>query len=111
MEQYNQQLYYKHPGWAIKKYKSHFYIDEYAEDSAKIIKKLLSLTKESIIGYRASIELWLQNYPIDCEEKRKTLSGMFEDFAVVMIYDAAGTGKSTLISQYQTFLLKRTKYF
>lgn len=111
MGQYNRQLYYKHRGRTIKKYKDYFYIDEYAEDSAKIINKLSALTKESIGGYRASVESWLRNYSIDCEEKKEALAGMFEDSMVAMVYGAAGTGKSTLISHISNFFADMDKIF
>lgn len=111
MEQYNRRLYYKHYRRTIKKYKDDFYIDEYAEDSAEIIKKLSALTKDSIDGYRASVESWLRDYSIDCAEKKEALMGMFEDSLVAMIYGAAGTGKSTMISHISNFFADKDKIF
>ncbi len=111
MEQYNRRLYYKHYSRTIKKYKDYFYIDEYAEDSAEIIKKLSVLAKDSVVGYRASVESWLRDYSIDSAEKKEALAGMFEDSMVAMIYGAAGTGKSTLISHISNFFADMDKIF
>lgn len=62
MSQYNSHVYCKHLARKIKKYKDFFYISEYADDSAEIIKRLLGLSQTSIGGYRASVESWLRNY-------------------------------------------------
>lgn len=109
--EYNSLVYYKHQGRKLKRYKDYLYISEYAEDSAKIIKKLSSLTQNGIGGYRASIESWLRNYEVDCTEKKDALLRMFEDSSVALIYGSAGTGKSTLINHISNFFAERDKIF
>lgn len=111
MSQYNDHVYYKHLGRKIKKYKDFFYISEYADDSAEIIKKLLELTQSSIGGYRASVESWLRNYYIDCDEKKEAILRLFENSSVAIIYGAAGTGKSTLINHISNFFSDKDKIY
>ena len=111
MAKYNANVYYKHQGRKIKKFKNHFYIDEYADDSAYIIKKLYELTKEHINGYRASVKSWLREYAIDSAEKIDALEKMFDNSLVAMIYGSAGTGKSTLINHISNFLSDKDKLF
>jgi len=69
------------------------------------------LAKDSVVGYRASVESWLRDYSIDSAEKKEALAGMFEDSMVAMIYGAAGTGKSTLISHISNFFADMDKIF
>ncbi len=69
------------------------------------------LTHNSIGGYRASVESWLRNYLIDCDEKKQALMHMFEDSSVAIIYGSAGTGKSTLISHISNFFAVKDKIF
>lgn len=111
IEDYNSQLYYKHTGRALKRYKDYIYITEYAEDSARIIKDLSSLAQTGIGGYRASVDSWLRNYEIDCPEKKDALLRMFEDSSVALIYGSAGTGKSTLINHISNFFSDRDKIY
>ena len=113
MSQYNDHVYYKHLGRKIKKYKDFFYISEYADDSAEIIKKLLELTQSSIGGYRASVESWLRNYYIDCDEKNIIPKFILKGFAInpevapknqaVLIYDVKRkeTKRIKIVDAYQ----------
>lgn len=49
--------------------------------------------------------------PIDCIEKKEILIKLFENSKVALIYGAAGTGKSTLISHIASFFLEYKKLF
>lgn len=83
----------------------------YEIKSVQIIKKLNELTTDGIEGYTSSFEFWeLNEQPEIFEEKREILANMYENSRLAMIYGAAGTGKSTLISIFQISLMIKQKY-
>lgn len=110
---YNKHLYYKHTGRKLKEYKNHIYINEYASDSMKIIKKLQDLASSGVGQYTASVDSWLsrESYIIDDESKKSALRNMFADSHVALIYGSAGTGKSTLIKHIANFWADKSKIF
>lgn len=114
IQKYNNCLYYKHkPQGNIEKYKNYVYINEYESNVCDIILKLKYLAKYSIKGYSISTERWLRehNNPIDCEEKRRYITQLFENSAVSFIYGPAGTGKSTLIKYISKRFTETTKLY
>lgn len=114
IQKYNNCLYYKHkPQGNIEKYKNYVYINEYESNVCDIILKLKDLAKYSIKGYSISTERWLRehNNPIDCEEKRRYITQLFENSAVSFIYGPAGTGKSTLIKYISKRFTETTKLY
>ena len=114
IQKYNNCLYYKHkPQRNIEKYKNYVYINEYESNVCDIILKLKDLAKYSIKGYSISTERWLRehNNPIDCEEKRRYITQLFENSAVSFIYGPAGTGKSTLIKYISKRFTETTKLY
>lgn len=113
IDKYNSIVYYKHTERYLKEYKGHIYMQGYAEDSAKIIKRLKELSVSGVGGYTNSVVSWLQNttYKIDSLEKREALKQMFEKSHVVLIYGSAGTGKSTLIDHISNFFNDKNKIY
>ena len=113
ISQYNAALYYKHARRRIEEYKGHIYINEYAEDSAQIIKKLQQLSSSGVSQYTASVDSWLsrKSYSIDDISKKEALRHMFENSHVAIVYGSAGTGKSTLIKHVANFWEEKEKIF
>lgn len=110
---YNQRLCYKHHDRAINEYKGNLYIKEYAEDSACIIKKLQELSSSGLSKYSSFVESWIsqQSSIIDDDKKKDALRCMFSNSHVALIYGAAGTGKSTLISYIANLFSDYDKLF
>lgn len=113
IKKYNSTLYYKHDGRRIEEFKNHIYIKSYADDSAKIIRKLQELASIGISNYMASVDSWMlrESYTIDDDSKKEALRHMFSDSRVALIYGAAGTGKSTLIKHISNFWANKDKIF
>lgn len=112
---YNSSLYYKHADREIMEYKGYLYIKEYAKDCAYIIKKLQELSASGLSNYTASVDSWIaqkSSIPmIDDPKKGDALRCMFSNSHVALIYGAAGTGKSTLISYIANFWAGEDKIF
>ena len=110
---YNQRLCFKHRDRAINEYKGNLYIKEYAEDSACIIKKLQELSSSGLSKYSSFVESWIsqQSSIIDDDKKKDALRCMFSNSHVALIYGAAGTGKSTLISYIANLFAGYNKQF
>lgn len=113
MAKYNDKLYSKHQGRRLEKFGKNVYIKEYEMQTKEIICKLVELTQNGIVGYKDSVEDWLEENPstVDSEEKREVLKQMFERSKVSMIYGAAGTGKSTLINYISQFFDENEKIY
>lgn len=113
IKKYNSTLYYKHDGRRIEEFKNHIYIKSYADDCAKIIRKLKELASIGISNYMASVDSWMlrESYTIDDDSKKEALRHMFSDSRVALIYGAAGTGKSTLIKHISNFWADKDKIF
>lgn len=110
---YNSSLYYKHADRAINEYKGYLYIKEYAEDCAYIIKKLQELSSSGVSNYTESVDSWISktSSTIDDDKKKDALRSMFSNSHVALIYGAAGTGKSTLISYIANLFADYNKQF
>jgi len=113
IKEYNRRLYYKHKNRELKMEKGHIYIQQYKDDTQFIVGELIELTKSGVSNYANSVEAWLQStvHIVDCDEKKKALTKMFERSKVSMIYGSAGTGKSTLINHISHFFSDRSKLY
>lgn len=111
---YNSKIYMrKHAGRQLLEYNGCIYIKEYADNSARIIKRLQNLTQTGVAHYTSSVNSWLKNasYIIDSPEKEDALKTMFANSHVALIYGSAGTGKSTLINHLSNYFANQTKIF
>jgi energy-coupling factor transporter ATP-binding protein EcfA2 len=112
--QYNDTIYYKnYEKSRIIIKDGYVFINEYKEDTCKIIQLLQSLVGESDEEYSESINAWLslEDSEVDCEEKRIILRKMFAQSKVAVIYGSAGVGKSTLIKHISRFYNDYTKLY
>lgn len=113
IDTWNNKLYSTHTNRRLEIYKKHYFIKEHEEDTCGIIKKLQELSSSGIPNYTNSTNSWLQEstHKIDCDEKEKTLSQMFENSHVALVYGAAGTGKSTMINHISNRYNDRRKLY
>ncbi|MDN2495158.1 helicase [Nocardia nova] len=113
MAQYNGQLYYKHTGRKMLKDKGHVFIKEYEDGTVEIIDELQKHAANGVAGYRAAVTQWLaQTTPApDDPLKVRALEELFVDSEVVLIYGAAGTGKSTMVSLIANYFNDKKKLF
>jgi hypothetical protein len=106
IESYNNKLYHKHkPARKLEVYNGHAYINNYEQDTLKIIEKLKELSGSGVKNYANSVESWLESSSenVDCDRKKEILRKMFEHSHVALIYGAAGTGKTRLIEHISSF--------
>lgn len=113
IQSFNNSLYYKHQHRRLENFKDHIYIKGYEEATHQIINNLKQLASKGIGNYSNSVKSWFQtsSYKIDCDEKRKALTELFEQSKVAMIYGAAGTGKSTMINHISNFFKDEKKLY
>lgn len=92
---------------------NHIFINGYKENTRFIISKLEELAQSGVENYSNSVMAWLNepNHGVDCEEKKKALTQMFERSHVALMYGSAGTGKSTLINHVAHFFADKKKLF
>lgn len=110
---YNAKVYYKHTGRKMLKDKGHVFIREYEDGTVSIIEKLQQYAAGGIAGYGAAVKQWLaQTSPApDDPVKVKALQELFVDSQVALIYGAAGTGKSTMVSLIANYFNGHEKLF
>ena len=104
---YNNQLYSSDKQQARKLVidKNYIYIQSYKEDTVSIIHSIMEMSRDGIENYSNYVRHWMKYQ--DCmdvsEEKKEALINMFEKSKVSVIYGAAGTGKTTMISYISAF--------
>jgi len=110
---YNGKVYYKHTGRHLIKDKGHVFIREYEDGTVDIIQRLQQHASTGIAGYDAAVTQWLaQTTPApDDPIKVEALKGLFADSQVALIYGAAGTGKSTMVSLIANYFNVNDKLF
>jgi energy-coupling factor transporter ATP-binding protein EcfA2 len=111
---YNSALYSKHrPMSELVIERDHLFINRYKDDVQYIIGELGKLTSSGIQNYSAAVSAWLEEPKkrVDCSQKKKALTQMFESSRVALVYGSAGTGKSTLINHIAQLFDKNKKLF
>lgn len=110
---YNNRLYYKHGHRRLESFNGHIYIQGYEQNTLGILKRLNNLSLKNVKNYSNSVVSWLTSsaYQVDCEDKKKILTDVFENSRVALIYGAAGTGKSTLINHISNFFNDKSKLY
>ncbi len=85
--------------------KDYIFIEGYKNDTVSIIKSIMNMSKEGLPNYSNTVRHWIstQDRSDVSEEKKEALINMFEKSKVSVIYGAAGTGKTTMISYISTF--------
>ena len=110
---YNGHLYYKHTGRRLLEDKGHVFIKEYEDGTVAIIEKLQQHATTGVAGHASAVQQWLsQTTPApDDPIKAKALEELFVDSQVALIYGAAGTGKSTMVSLIAQYFNVKEKLF
>lgn len=110
---YNSKLYRTHQGRRIEKHNKHLYIQDYENDTIKIIQELMELSDEGVQNYESYVNDWLNSnmHPVDCDEKKAVLQKLFSESKVSLIYGSAGTGKTTLINHISHLFSAQSKLY
>lgn len=89
------------------------FINDYKLDTCKVIEKLQELAKSGIENYSDDVDMWLllDDYEIDCDEKKNIIKSIFSESRVGVIYGSAGVGKSTLINHVSHYLNDAKKLY
>jgi len=84
---------------------NYIFIENYKDDTVSIIQTIKSMTAGGIENYSNTVKHWIetQDYSDVSDEKKTALINMFAESKVSLIYGAAGTGKTTLISYVSNF--------
>lgn len=85
--------------------KGYIFIEGYKNDTVSIIKSIMNMSKDGFPNYSNTVRHWIntQDRSDVSDEKKEALINMFEKSKVSVIYGAAGTGKTTMISYISTF--------
>ncbi|WKY46021.1 ATP-dependent RecD-like DNA helicase [Eubacteriaceae bacterium ES2] len=114
IKKYNDSLWDGHrPASDLMLEHNQVFINNYKLDTCKIIDKLQELAQSGIENYYDDVEFWLffDDYEIDCDEKKHTISHIFSESRVGVIYGSAGVGKSTLINHISYYLNDAEKIY
>lgn len=111
---FNEQLYGEQLKLKIVKEHNYVFMEGYEKSTIDIINKINELTENGIDGYQSSFEFWelVDGYKHDIsDEKKEILRKMYSNSKVSLIYGAAGTGKTTVISCLSEYLSDKKKTF
>ena len=117
IEKYNAQLdnWEKTNGYGIEIEDNIAYIESYERSTLYILKKLFELARTPNKGQKEYNEKYLRQNGIDYWDidikKKEALQYAFVNSRVLLIYGAAGTGKTTLINMLSTMMSGRRKLF
>ena len=114
IRRYNDSLWFGHkPRSNLMLENNQVFINEYKIDTCTVIKKLQELSASGIKDYHDDVECWLflEDYEIDCREKRHVISQIFSESKVGVIYGSAGVGKSTLINHVSHYFDNEYKLY
>jgi len=107
VRKYNEKLYDNEKQQARKLIikNDYIFIEGYKDDTISIIRTIKNITQAGIDNYSNTVKHWIENqdYSNVSDEKKTALVNMFEKSKVSLIYGAAGTGKTTMISCISTF--------
>lgn len=115
INKYNEQLdsWEKQNGYGISIKDTVACIDSYEKSTVFILKTLLKLSYISNGGQKEFNEKYLKQSKMEFGDPKKeeALKYVFVDSRVLLIYGAAGTGKTTLINMISTMMAGRRKLF
>ena len=115
IQKYNDQLdsWEKGQGYGITVKEDVAYIDSYEESTLFILKKLFEMSNIPNKGQKEFNERYLRQSEIVFSDLKKevALKYAFVNSRLLLIYGAAGTGKTTLINMISTMMAGRRKLF
>lgn len=88
-------------------------IDAFEFSTLKILNHLLKFSKQGIKGQEAYNRNYLKNCSINFTDplKKQALKDIFVNSQIMLLYGAAGTGKTTLINYISNMLVEQRKLF
>ena len=100
-------------GHQIKCENGFVYIDLYEKTTISILQKLLQLSLTGNKGQREFNQNYIKQSGIAFEDplKESALRNVFVSSKIILIYGAAGTGKTTLINYISSLMAGRSKLF
>lgn len=104
----------KSQGYQIKTVDDFVTIDSYERTTISILKSLISFTEEGNKGQKEYNASYLKESKLDLsEDKQKeiALKNVFVNSRLMLIYGAAGTGKTTLINYISNMMPNHKKLF
>lgn len=110
--EFNSKLYGEQKRLKLIKEHNYIFMDGYEKSTFQIINSLNNLTNNGLEGYKESYEFWeiLDGYSQEIsEEKKDILRKMYIGSKVSLIYGAAGTGKTTMISSISDYFSDKNK--
>jgi energy-coupling factor transporter ATP-binding protein EcfA2 len=112
---YNQQLNYweRQQGYQINLVKGIVSIDSYEKATLNILNKLLEFSERGNKGQKELNQKFLNNSNFASIDalKKQAIRDVFVDSRLLLIYGAAGTGKTTLINYISNLMSNRRKLF
>ena len=114
IDSFNSQLYGDQKKLSLIHEHNYVYMEGYEKSTLEIINTINDLTNNGIEGYKESYEFWedLEDYSQNIsEEKKEILRNLYVNSRVALIYGAAGTGKTTLISCLSEYFSERSKIY
>lgn len=115
IKKYNNKItaYDKSQGYELKEIDNYAYLDEYVNNTTNILNNLLEFTKSGNDGQsevNRNFVSKIDTKTID-DTKINTLTSAFVDSKVLMVYGAAGTGKTTLMDYISSMMNGCSKLF
>ncbi len=115
IDKYNENLdsWESRSGFLIKKEKEYAYIDSFEQTTRLILSNLIARSKIVNKGQREFNRSFVEKNKgtIDDSLKEKALEKVFVNSRVMLIYGAAGTGKTTLVNLISNMFIKYRKLF
>ena len=115
IENYNNRLdsWQQSQGFCIKQENNYVYIDSYEATTIRILQKLKDLTKTGNPGQRNFNVSFLKKSALDFSDnlKKSAIEQVFVNSHLLLIYGAAGTGKTTLLNYISDLMEDRKKLF
>lgn len=114
IRKFNSKLYGDQLRLKIIKEKKYVFMEGYEKDTLEIINKINDLAHTGLDGYHEKYQFWKDfesNIRDISEEKEKILSDLYTNSSVAIIYGAAGTGKTKMISVVSEFFSDKEKIF
>lgn len=111
---FNDKLYGNQKRLKIIKEKDYVFMEGYEKSTLEIIENINNLVGRGLEGYREKYEFWefIEGYKYDISiEKEEILRNLYIDSSVALIYGAAGTGKTKMISIISDFFYDKEKIF
>lgn len=114
IQSFNKQLYGKQKRLKLIHERDYVFMEGYENSTLEIINSINDLTNGGVEGYKESYEFWecFEDFSQEIsEEKKDILRNLYTKSRVALVYGAAGTGKTTLVSSISNYFVERTKIY